>query len=35
VVSGDDAARQSGWARRYAVVRGGRREPVLRPAPEV
>ena len=32
---GEDAARQSGRARRHPVVRGGRRGPVLRPAPEV
>ena len=32
---GEDAARQSGRARRRPVVRGGRRGPVLRPAPEV
>ncbi len=31
----EDAARQSGRARRYPVVRGGRRGPVLHPAPEV
>jgi dienelactone hydrolase len=30
-----DAARQSGRAHRRPAVRGGRREPVLRPAPEV
>src|SRR4051794_11272779 len=32
---GEDAARQPGRARRHAVVRGGRRGPVLRPAPDV
>ena len=32
---GEDAARQSGRARWRPVVRGGRRGPVLRPAPEV
>lgn len=32
---GEDTARQHGRARRHPVVRGGRREPVLRPAPEV
>lgn len=32
---GEDTARQFGRAHGYPVVRGGRREPVLRPAPEV
>lgn len=32
---GEDAARQYGRAHRNPVVRGRRREPVLRPAPEV
>jgi dienelactone hydrolase len=34
-LQGEDAARQYGRAHRRPAVRGGRREPVLRPAPEV
>ena len=34
-LQGEDAARQHGRAHRRPAVRGGRRDPVLRPAPEV